>query len=160
ELAEDLAVTYDPATFPKLFDQAARCAHWLHNYGRKFELGEPAGESRSWLKPIYDARTQGLLHPQLSGERLWWDPEVYLSALDSAAAHSKGPRAKRLQRAVDKFLDREETSLGRSIERPSLGKIAAAARRLFAAQTSSFVEALDWSEELCFPYVRWAEELV
>src|SRR5712664_19440 len=162
ELAEDLAVTYDPATFPKLFDQAARCAHWLHNYGRKFELGEPELEDAkwSWRKTIYtrDDR-RALLHDELSGERLWWDPEVYLSALDSAAAHLDGTRAKRLQRALEKFFEREKTVYHRA-ERPTISQIAAAARRLFAGQTSSFVDALDWDEELCAPYLRWAKELI
>lgn len=160
ELAEDLAVTYDPATFPKLFDQAARCAHWLHNYGRKFELGEPpTADTKSWRAMLDEAPVVGALVPNDPGERLWWDPEVYLSALDSAAAHPEGPRAKRLQRALEKFFEREKRFHNRT-KRPTLPEITAAARRLFAAQTSSFVDALDWDEELCAPYVRWAKELI
>jgi len=154
ELAEDLAVTYDKKAFPKLFNEAARCAHWLHNYGRKFDLGQPGTvEARSW-------RQGKMGQPaELPGERLWWDPEVYLSALDSAAAHPGQPRHLRLRGALEKFFEREQHFCNRT-ERPELLAIAAATRRLFAAQTSSFVQALDWSEELCQPYLRWAKELI
>jgi len=147
-------VTYEPAKFPKLFDQAARCAHWLHNYGRKFELGEPGTqETRSCRDGTLPSWVE------LRGERLWRDPEVYLSALDSAAAHPGGARDRRLRRALEKFFQREKYFYERT-ERPEISEIAAAARRLFAAQTSSFVQALDWTEELCEPYLRWARLLV
>src|SRR6266852_733920 len=76
----NLEAHFPPTEFKQLYAPAAgvdvpavEIAHWLYNYGRKFDLGKNAEQGHlpnAWLQAI--------------GQKLWQDAEEYLQILDRA----------------------------------------------------------------------------
>jgi len=89
------------------------------------------------------------------GEDLWEDAEQYLDYLDTAAASAESPACKRLL----EFLGDARLNHGLQREPGMLKLMAAAARRLLAAECCSFIEGVDPDSERWSPYQRWLREV-
>ncbi len=138
-LLED--IQYGESHFSKLRSKTAEAAHWLYNHGRRFALGRSV--SWNWT---------------FDGETLWANAEEFLDYLDTAATASTAAALKaRIEQLAEKFLARQHP--GVSISRPSADELAAAARRLLAAECSTFLSRIDLKSERCDPFVRWAHRV-
>jgi hypothetical protein len=135
----DLAkLRFPESKFPKLHAMPVRVAHWLYHYGRKFADGHTLESDRS------------------VGDSLWGHAEEFLDRLDAAAlAGSDGPNWKHLQEP----LTRAPGRLKEDTDAHNLVTVAAAARRLLAAECSGFLLHSNMDEERWQPYVRWARQL-
>ncbi len=130
ESKRDLHVRY--SEMKQLWTPQADAARSLYYYGRS-------------NKPEFIAQ----------GEDMWEDAEVYLDYLDTAAANAQSPTCKRLLEILG------DARLNHGLQRePGMLKLmAAAARRLLAAECISFLEALDPNSERWSPYQRWLREV-
>ncbi len=129
ESERDLHVRY--SEIPQLWTPQTKAARWLYDYGRKGVL-------------VGDRFIQG--------EDLWEDAEQYLDHLDTAAEKGAGsPACDRLLRIL----------LDHGLEHGPgmLTLMAAAARRLLAAECCSFLEGVDPDSERWSPYQRWLHEV-
>jgi len=130
ESKRDLHVRY--SEMKQLWTPQADAARSLYYYGRS-------------NKPEFIAQ----------GEDMWEDAEVYLDYLDTAAANAQSPTCKRLLEILG------DARLNHGLQRePGMLKLmAAAARRLLAAECISFLEALDPNLERWSPYQRWLRKV-
>lgn len=136
ESQRDLGVRYPRAP---LWAPQAKAALWLYQYGR-------AGRKDNAIL----SRGDGQHH---EGEELWEDAEQYLDFLDTAAEKGAGsPACERLLQILgDPRVGFFELPYGHA----SLKLIAAAGRRLIAAECCAFLEGLDPDSERWSPYQRW-----
>lgn len=122
-----------------LVDQYARTAHRLYNNGIRFERG-PLGQDDG------------------PGQRLWYDAEEFLETLDLAASKPNSRSFRRLSPIVRDIL-KEEAPGPDGVGEP-IARVAAAARRLLAAECNGFTQNADLDSEKYWPYVRWMKDLV
>ena len=131
EAERDLAVRYNRAPLWGPYPEAARL---LYQYGR-------AGKGGTVRTPRGDV---------FDREDLWEDAEQYLDYLDTAA-EGGGPGRDRLVQ----ILGRLNPALGYKDVKP----IAAAGRRLLAAECCAFLEGASPESERWRPYRRWLEHV-
>ncbi len=135
------AIQYGESRFSKLRSKTAEAVHWLYNHGRRFTLGR----SISW-------------NWTFDGEALWANAEEFLDYLDTAATAPTAAALKaRIEQLAGKFLTLQHP--GVSISIPAVDELAAAARRLLAAECSAFLSRIDLKSERCDPFVRWAQRV-
>jgi hypothetical protein len=88
---------------------------------------------------------------RIQGENLWTDPEAFLDYLDSAAAQQNGALGSQVQRVLQKL----ETSQAL----PTTAQAAGVARRMIAAECSTFVDRHTIDTEMWAPYRAWVKTL-
>jgi hypothetical protein len=128
----DVRVRYRRIT--KLHDETARQVRWLYAYGSGREVF---------------SRKQGTL----TGERLWANAEDFVEYLDTAAEPDDGrprPHRDRLNELISAHHD--DALIG-------VDELRESARRLIAAECSSFLEGADVRREKWRPFRRWARML-
>ncbi|SRR6266849_3549949 len=139
ESKQDLRIRY--SQMPKLWSPQADAARSLYYYGQS---KKPLNRSQNNVPEFIDGE----------GEHLWEDAEEYLDYLDTAA--EKGANSP----ACDRLLQILQTRFGLQPGRPDFLKLmAAAARRLLAAECCSFLEGVDPDSERWSPYRRWLRTL-
>ncbi len=132
EAERDLAVRYNNAPLWGAYPDAARL---LYQYGR-------AGEGASVRTPRGEV---------VEGEDLWEDAEQYLDYLDTAA-ESAGPGRDRLVQILGR--------LNPDLQYKDMQGIAAAGRRLLAAECCAFLEGAEPATERWSPYRKWLQNVV
>ncbi|HEY2030914.1 MAG TPA: SIR2 family protein, partial [Myxococcales bacterium] len=136
ESLDNLRATYGER-FGKLFDVYATTAHRLYNHGIRFERG-------------HVQRDDGV------GQRLWYDPEEFLEIIDLAATKPDSRAFRRIEPIVRSML----FDYGSQPEASAIARVAAAARRLLAAESNAFTQNIDLDAEKYWPYKRWLRDLV
>jgi len=138
---DNLRYRFPEQEYQPLFAPASKAAHWIYNYGRRFEYGH-----------VYHWDREN------SGDFFWRDAEEYLDYLDTGAFRgSQSPPAQQLLQLSDRCLG--SISPSAAIPRPSINELAAAGRRLLAAESSAFMLTLDMKSERCEPYIMWARQI-
>jgi hypothetical protein len=141
ESERDLLVRYRAA--PLLWTPEANAARWLYRYGRGGRVPMGAGSF-------------------IQGENLWDDAEQYLDYLDTAAEKGAGsPACDRLLEILSDQKVDQKVAIHLRIQQGAavLIPMAAAARRLLAAECCAFLEGVDPDSERWSPYRRWFREV-
>jgi hypothetical protein len=145
ESERDLKVRYPKK--PQLWTPQTKAARSLYYYGH-------SKKPTSRVSPGVPEFISG------EGEDLWEDAEQYLDYLDTAAA--VGPESPAFERLLEILADAKlNHGLELNLEREPgiLELMAAAGRRLLAAECCSFLEGQDPSSERWSPYQRWLREV-
>src|SRR6267143_1777766 len=112
---QNLHATYGQK-YERLFNKAALVAHWLFNYGTRFQAGR--------IDTTYDRAVLALVAARWKetvGERLWVDAEDYLDYLDTSVASDASRAARQVERLTSPFTEQGA--------KPTRAELAAAARR-------------------------------
>lgn len=142
EIWAKLRAYYDPTTYPLLYGADCRVAHALYNYGIAFRNGKVPADR--WI----DANLRNS-----DGEHLWEDAEEFIAFLETAALKPDSGEAKRIADLVQRIANNQNP------EKPDTQSLAGAAKRLVAAECSTFLVGADLKSETWLPYVDWARRL-
>jgi hypothetical protein len=130
-----LRLRFPSQDFQRLHDKAISGAHWLYHWGTGFAEGDLLDKDRK------------------KGERLWSDAEDFLDRLDAAARAEPGdPDWERLSEPIPAEFRNGKDPV-------NLCALAEAARRLLAAECSSFLHNANLDQERWQPFIRWARQV-
>lgn len=143
EMWAKLTAYYAPDKYQLVYARDCRIAHALYNYGIAFRNGRIPQHETIDVTATFD----------LDGEHIWEDAEEFVAFLETAALVPDSGEAKRVTALIQRIAAYQNS------DEVTLPSVAAAAKRLVAAECSTFLIDADLGSEAWLPYVDWSKRI-